>query len=535
MSFIVMDSDGAAGKKVKERRERRRKIREQAGITYSVPRTFNISSLSDGQPKDSLEVPLQAEYTGTHIISSVEASMKPRSVHDLLNKLNEVMGTAHTFERYPELADALRAYIAEGHDFGYTYALLRSEWNPNPVVGLRLLASRAEDDQTQRSNMFDPETNMIVKPFTIPRRVWDLCGNRVIPYWAVSRLDGAISHSWMDNSRRQSIETPINNKEWPVPLLNMGLRTVWLDVLCLRQYGSQENEAIRLQEWKLDVPTIGDVYSASKLVVHYYSGLGRAFRIGDLDSPRHWLNRAWTLQEITAESRVAGIATNSPVVRSTSDINEQTSDIVDPDERKFWHTVSWLYQNCADQRDSLYPILDAMRHRSAESELDKIAGLAYLTMARVYHQAWKALVRAMDAGFRGDSYGSSQSRDKIDATSLPRAQSGHEPAMYYHTGYRFDDCELHGLDIILPDHQKGVACIRMSSGDIYHSLCVYPTRSLSLRHEVHLISASRHLRWLKLTVLEVATSAFIAVQDAIAFESRYKGHLGSHLTRCYYA
>lgn len=41
-----------------------------------------------------------------------------------------------------------------------------------------------------------------------------------------------------------------------IELLNTGANYAWLYVLCLRQEGG-ESEHLRLEEWKLDVPTIG--------------------------------------------------------------------------------------------------------------------------------------------------------------------------------------------------------------------------------------------------------------------------------------
>ncbi len=112
--------------------------------------------------------------------------------------------------------------------------------------------------------------------------------------------------------------TSVNHKEWPVPLpagielesvrtelLNLCAEYSWLDVLCLRQErkseSSSEKEA-RLKEWSIDVPTIGNVYAdAAHRVIRYMNGLGVAFRCDGWDDKRHWLNRAWTLQEIKNE------------------------------------------------------------------------------------------------------------------------------------------------------------------------------------------------------------------------------------------
>ena len=129
----------------------------------------------------------------------------------------------------------------------------------------------------------------------------------------------------MEEELRHNIDTPINGYKWPVPipidttlehvrveLLNLGAVYIWVDVLCLRQVGSTENERLRLEEWKLDIPTIGNIYRECLKTVYYYSGLGRPFRIGDLTSKRHWINRAWTLQEVSENSVIGGIAADSP-------------------------------------------------------------------------------------------------------------------------------------------------------------------------------------------------------------------------------
>lgn len=122
-----------------------------------------------------------------------------------------------------------------------------------------------------------------------------------------------VSHSWVDSCERVEVWTKINGEQWPVPLphditldhvrielLNMGAKYVWLDVLCLRQVGRDEDEGQRQEEWKLDVPTIGYTYSRrSTHCITYFNGLGLPLDISPaiLDSTRQWFNRVWTLQE----------------------------------------------------------------------------------------------------------------------------------------------------------------------------------------------------------------------------------------------
>ena len=180
-----------------------------------------------------------------------------------------------------------------------------------------------------------------------PRRIWDICANTVIPAtWFCGPfcpLTGdvvgtigvtPVSHAWAANDDLAFILTDANQKLWPIPLprgveledireemIRLGVRYVWLDVLCLRQQGqpalakdlaltaSQEvmdrREQCRQEEWKVDVPTIGAIYSnqsskglygAGPIVV-FLNGLGRSFRAEGWTDERHWFKRVWTLQE----------------------------------------------------------------------------------------------------------------------------------------------------------------------------------------------------------------------------------------------
>ncbi len=152
-----------------------------------------------------------------------------------------------------------------------------------------------------------------------------------VPWW-ITDVDGKlrwpqpISHAWVDEKERADVWTPINGYEWPVPvpkesdlnlirieMLNLGLEYAWLDVLCLRQAGGP-GEDVRAEEWKLDVPMIGAVYRATRVVL-YLNGLGRPLTLkeGDLDSDRSWFRRAWTLQEVGWERVIAGDTLDGPL------------------------------------------------------------------------------------------------------------------------------------------------------------------------------------------------------------------------------
>jgi len=160
-----------------------------------------------------------------------------------------------------------------------------------------------------------------------PRRVWDICANKVVP-WTDHLRDCdlvPISHAWVHWEEMELITTMVNHRLWPVPLprgvqledirdelIEHKIRYAWLDVLCLRQAAHPDPQAPnryqddyivqaekrRMEEWATDIPMIGSVYAESKQVFVYFSGLGRPFNEAqNWQDVRNWLNRAWTLQE----------------------------------------------------------------------------------------------------------------------------------------------------------------------------------------------------------------------------------------------
>ena len=194
-----------------------------------------------------------------------------------------------------------------------------------------------------------------------PRRVWDICANTIIPatwfFGPPCPLPGfsdiavgvkPISHAWVADADLTYIMTEANQGMWPIPLprgvsledirremIRLGVRYAWLDVLCLRQQFrptlakdlattvpvtreiAERHDECRLNEWKVDVPTIGAIYTRLEKyniyrggpIVIFMSGLGRPFRDEGWTSERHWLRRAWTVQETPALSQclIAGL------------------------------------------------------------------------------------------------------------------------------------------------------------------------------------------------------------------------------------
>ncbi|PBK59658.1 hypothetical protein ARMSODRAFT_854658, partial [Armillaria solidipes] len=234
------------------------------------------------------------------------------------------------------------------------------------------------------------------------RRVWDLYANRVVPSWATKKTPLGISHAWMDKRDRVDVWTPINRREWPVPIpkdanldliriemLNLGAEYVWLDVLCLRQeHGLREN--LRAAEWKIDVPTIGWVYR-NKEVVCYFCGLGRPLRLepGYFGSDRCWFKRAWTLQEISDKTIIGGVTDNDQTLAEDIQV-------------RFYKQLLSLGK--MRRSHLVFDVLSEMKNRVSTKSLDMVAGLGYildLVYLPIYDEgqseedAWAALVNAM--------------------------------------------------------------------------------------------------------------------------------------------
>ncbi len=273
-----------------------------------------------GQAESTIPVLMQRSYTGERVITSALAN---RPCSDLgIDRVSEELETIlRTSYGWIFTICVRHPYWAKGLDFGTTYAYLRLYPNSIATIEHKLRTSEEEDREMGRRVLVD---GRIATRHVPPRRVWDLYANRVIPYWVACEHPWAISHAWVDEKDRKEVWTPINGYEWPVPmpkdanldlirieLLNYGAKYAWLDVLCLRQEGGK-NEDLRLEEWKLDVPTIGSVYEEAERVVCYFNGLGRPLDLtpGYFESDRCWFRRAWTLQEITENPIIAGETEN---------------------------------------------------------------------------------------------------------------------------------------------------------------------------------------------------------------------------------
>ena len=316
----------------------------------------------------------------------------------------------------------VRYLVNQGYDLGLAYATVRVAWKHFNDAGFNIavhrgqwLAKAREIDQVRENAIYTDNTKqeLIKSPYQVmPRRIWDLKSNRVVEFrmlhsevLAREYLSGgvihpekapyppfwAITHSW--TNEMSPVETSINQFQWPTPLprgldlehsvrrklLNKGAEYVWLDVLCLRQH-STENDA-KVDEWKLDVPTIGNIYRAAVGIARYFNGLGQPFSTTGWDGPRHWLNRAWTLQEIRSENTTynAGISPNTSgranlIMNTKSRVGKKVITL-----RQALHPIINLAAQVDSQRGcSVYELVQQMAKRHATQPTDKVAGLFYL-------------------------------------------------------------------------------------------------------------------------------------------------------------
>ncbi|KAK0470213.1 uncharacterized protein EV420DRAFT_96695 [Desarmillaria tabescens] len=405
-------------------------VRRQGPEMMRPPRKFREVTLHADTENDqpdavsSIHVPMQRVYTcTTYPVLTTYYANQPCTdftAATLLNELNSFLGTSERRSRTRH--SFLDTYISRSYDFGTTLGHLRSLWYDDINTLANTLRIREAEDHAMRQKAL--ANSRIINPKTPPRRVWDLYSNRVVPYWVIrstmrSKL-WAISHAWMDEHDRSNVMTPINGREWPVPMpkgsslnliriemLGKGAEYVWLDVLCLRQKGGKR-EDLREEEWKLDVPTIGHVYRMATKVVYYFSGLGLPFRfeIDSLQSKRCWFNRAWTLQEIGRNRIVGGLTDGTP---SRSAMQTSREDHHAGDRLRTFYQKLGCFENLSSTTHNVVHALALMQDRVSQNPVDKIAGLAFLlesnTIPAYYEtqsveDAWTALVNTMQKRYR---------------------------------------------------------------------------------------------------------------------------------------
>ena len=318
----------------------------------------------------------------------------------------------------------VNCFISCNLDFGRAYAAARVAWKYFSVDSSDILIYRRQwhthaellDEQRSKAieiDDFSPEQELIISPYSImPRRIWDLRSNRVVDfrmlhavrsrtnpiYWTAQLTNAigtkptfwAVSHSWTSNM--SPVWTRINQYQWPVPLpkdisldhlrselLDLGAEYIWIDVVCLRQQSSIiDLERLRREEWKLDVPTIGNIYREATNIVRYFNGLGVPFSNNGWDDSRHWLQRAWTLQEIANENTTI----NGGIPHALGHVFLNSLGEISGKVVKLRSAIRPVIQLAAqvDSQDGceVYELMREMIRRHASQPLDKLSGLFYL-------------------------------------------------------------------------------------------------------------------------------------------------------------
>ena len=379
-----------------------------------------------------------------YIIESPELDFRKfEDVDELLSFLNLSFDTEIPRSRLG-VDHVLRFFVDGGYKFGDICAHMRYTWPRTPKLEWEWLKAwelemtldvwedfvtldrrgKEREDQRQKSLHDDAIHDL---DHIKPRRIWDLYAYRIIPFqfssvnanaghsarsylhFGLTRLGRyhPVSHSWTEDM--SPIDSPVNAYEWPIPLpggvtleavrnelLNLGAQYVWLDVVCLRQESSDpKREAIRMQEWKIDVPTIGKVYKSSPSVdnvIRYLNGLGKAFRRSGWKDKRHWSQRAWTVQEVSNKYIEAGLPEGvEDLLAETDETGTQLRDHLKINEIRL------------DSREPrIQNVITAMKGRHSQNPMDKIFGLSTLlectvlpTYSKDEHpeQAWDRLLK----------------------------------------------------------------------------------------------------------------------------------------------
>lgn len=366
-----------------------------------------------------------------------------------------------------------------------------------------------EDKGTEQSKEKSTSGGGKKKPSNIPSRLW------------------AVSHAWVMDEAQQLVDTIINDYEWPVPipndtslehvrieLLNMGAKYIWLDVLCLRQRCKvtapdagyvrteelvEEKNGIRAEEVKLDIPAIGHIYQHDRYqtVITYFNGLGRPFLMGPtiIRGIRHWINRAWTLQETTPTWLPGGMTI---ALFDNTSYGEQVRP-------GLFEQVQRLCGVIALNPPDIFSVISAMQDRAFTEANDRVGAICYplrLDTLPVYkigedtESAWRRLISHLTKKHRTDLLvlyplrGDSQwSRWAPSWYQLMQLAPPHAPRIpyeedeylhpskaedgtvtYWHRGYVLEKIRLHLtarcegiLDLPNPDDPKNPHHIKMST------------------------------------------------------------------------
>ena len=387
---------------------------------FPMPYTGPSSGLCAGYDKDALPSTLSSLPTlfkaGSNITPD-EADVPCRKINEevLWKSLAALVGI-HEYsvqDKYQWIQNDIRYFVSCNLDFGLAYAAARIAWRhfnihsvDSNVISIQrswwlkqiqlLDGARWNAIEIYHSSS-EIQLELIRSPYSImPRRLWDLKSNRLVDFQILHAVLSttpafwAVTHSWTNDM--SPFWTAVNQHQWPIPipkdisldnlrseLLTLGAEYVWLDVVCLRQESKSDyHEWLRQKEWKLDVPTIGNIYRAAAKIVRYFNGLGVSFSNDGWEDPRHWLQRAWTLQEIKTENTTI----NGGILQDKGQVLMNSQGKVSGQVVKLRDAIRPVIQ-LATQVDSplgceLYELAREMAKRHASQSVDKISGLFYL-------------------------------------------------------------------------------------------------------------------------------------------------------------
>ncbi|KAK0186311.1 hypothetical protein F5146DRAFT_126568 [Armillaria mellea] len=149
---------------------------------------FTLSAFTEtGRAESSIEVPKQHSYTGPRPVipsSLADTSCAVLGFQGVLDQLNAILGKSETSH---ELHTMIEGFVEGNDDFGTAYARLRPVWDHHDPHNE--LCRHEEKDRERRQKAL--VGNQIVNPFLSPRRVWDLCSNRVVPFCVARKEFGS--------------------------------------------------------------------------------------------------------------------------------------------------------------------------------------------------------------------------------------------------------------------------------------------------------------------------------------------------------
>ena len=198
-------------------------------ITYFQYPEVTISAFTEtGQDESSIIVPLQRAYTGRKPMISSRLADTPCTMFSLqgfLDQLNTTLGTLYSLDM-PSLSSLLEDCITNDYDFGMAYGHLRRIWYTRDWSTIRdTLRKWEEKDKEMRRKAL--VGNRIVNPYLTPRRVWDLCSNRVVPFWSTGIPTTAVtaerrdlmlrprSHAWVDEKEIDAVVKHVTRQARP--------------------------------------------------------------------------------------------------------------------------------------------------------------------------------------------------------------------------------------------------------------------------------------------------------------------------------